>query len=329
VSTPVLICDDAGFARKQLARVLPGSWDVSLSYASNGREAIEAIRAGKGDILFLDLNMPEMDGYQVLQAIRAEDLPTVVIVVSGDIQPEAHRRVTKLGALAFLKKPVSPEQIGDVLAQYGIHQPEDARGREVDLQVDLLDGYQEVANIAMGRAADSLACLLNTFVLLATPRVRVIGPEELAQALERLVSEEHFSSVCQGFIGPGLAGEAVVAFRESSFEDIAALVSYDGGIDPSVELELLMDLANVLISACLKGMADQLDVQYSQGHPVVLGRHVRVRDLLHGAASRWKKSLAIEMGYRIENRRISCDMLLLLTEDSLELLGQRLALIID
>ena len=107
MSTPLLICDDSNMARKQVARSLPDGWDVSVSFANDGFEAIEAIKAGKGDVLLLDLNMPKMDGYQVLEAILKEDLPTLVIVISGDIQPEAHKRVTGLGALDFIKKPIS------------------------------------------------------------------------------------------------------------------------------------------------------------------------------------------------------------------------------
>ncbi|HFQ92253.1 MAG TPA: response regulator, partial [Chromatiales bacterium] len=54
--TPILICDDSSLARKQMARSLPTAWDVEISYASNGREALEELRAGKGHVLFLDLN---------------------------------------------------------------------------------------------------------------------------------------------------------------------------------------------------------------------------------------------------------------------------------
>ncbi|WP_315981312.1 response regulator [Aliamphritea spongicola] len=105
MATPLLICDDSSLARKQIARSLPDNLAVEVSFATHGGEALDAIRAGKGDVLLLDLNMPVMDGYQVLEAIQREDLPTMVIVISGDIQPSAYQRVKQLGALDFIKNP--------------------------------------------------------------------------------------------------------------------------------------------------------------------------------------------------------------------------------
>lgn len=121
MSTSVLICDDSSFARKQVQRALPAGWDVEVHFAGNGEEALAAIRAGQGEVVFLDLTMPVMDGYAVLETIKAEDLPSVVIVISGDIQPEALNRVKKMGALEFIKKPVDQARLSQVLRDFGIH----------------------------------------------------------------------------------------------------------------------------------------------------------------------------------------------------------------
>lgn len=325
MSTPVLICDDSSFAQKQMARALPPDWDVSISFASNGAEGLEAIRAGKGDILFLDLNMPVLDGYQVLEAIRREDLPTMVIVVSGDVQPEAHARVTKLGAMDFIKKPVDQGKIADILDKYGIRGAPGKARPELQVEVSAHDAYQEIANVAMGRAADLLARLLGAFVKLPVPKVSMLEGSDLHMALEAVAENESVSAVCQGFIGAGIAGEAFLTFTESSFPDLAELMSHEGKIDSSVELELLMDTASILIGACLKGIADQLDISFSQGHPVVLGQHVNIAELLKHNASRWNRTLAIEIGYRIENRNIDCDLMLLFSEDSIDALNERVS----
>lgn len=107
-------------ARKMLIRSLPQAWDIEVSQASNGIEALEHYRAGRAHVMFLDLTMPEMDGYQVLEELRREDLNSLVIVVSADIQPQAQERVLGLGAIAFVKKPVSMDKLMPILQSYGL-----------------------------------------------------------------------------------------------------------------------------------------------------------------------------------------------------------------
>ena len=331
MTTPILICDDSSFARKQMARALPAGWDVDVSFAENGAEGLEVIRSGKGEIVFLDLNMPVMDGYEVLQTIRSEDLPAMVIVVSGDIQPEAHERVTKLGAMAFVKKPVDAEELGTVLRQFGIELEVAAEPvvKQVDFGVNQFDCYQEVANVAMGQAVDQLARLLKTFVHMPIPKVSSIERGDLRMALEQVDDDDTVSAVCQGFIGSNIAGEALLIFNETSYTDLAELMHYEGDLDESRQLELLMDMACVLIGAFLNGMSEQLDVGFSQGPPVVLGQHVKVRELLGESASNWTTALSIEMGYTIEGRNIQCDLLLLFTEDSTRRLNELVAYMAD
>jgi chemotaxis protein CheY-P-specific phosphatase CheC len=332
MTTPIIICDDSSLARKQMARALPEGWDAEITFAKDGVEGLEALKSGKGEILFLDLNMPVMDGYQLLEALRGTDLNPMVIVVSGDVQPEAYNRVLELGAREFIKKPVDKTVIANILQKYDI-QDKGAQGisrrRQIELHVDVRDGCKEIANVAMGRAADLLARLLDVFVLMPIPNVNMIETSELRMTLDHIGAGEAVSSVCQGFIGSGIAGEALLIFNESSFNDIAALMKYDGKIDDAVELELLMDVASILIGACLKGIADQLDINFSQGHPIVLGHHVQIGDLVKRNAGRWKKTLAIEMCYKFENHNINCDLLLLFTEDSMESLNRLVSYLSD
>ena len=120
MSLPILVVDDSAMARKMLIKSLPPDWDVEISQAENGVEAIAAYRAGKAAVMFLDLTMPVLDGYGVLETLRKEDLNSMVIVVSADIQPVAQERVLSMGAIAFVKKPVSSELISTVLKQYGV-----------------------------------------------------------------------------------------------------------------------------------------------------------------------------------------------------------------
>ncbi|GIU43170.1 response regulator [Shewanella algidipiscicola] len=331
MSIPVLICDDSALARKQMARTLPKEWDVDIHFAANGAEGIEAIRAGKGEVVFLDLNMPVMDGYEVLEIIQKEDLPALVIVVSGDIQLKAHERVKALGALDFIQKPVSAEAISHILQEYGILTIATGDGINDSpmIEVDLRDACQEVANVAMGRAADLLAKLLDVFVLLPIPNVNVLEVSELTMTLKATEENGTISALCQGFIGAGIAGEALLLFHDSSFQDMAKLMGLANPEDANTEIEVMIDTGNVLIGAFLNGISEQLHMKFSQSHPVVLGRHCTVNDLIHDNAEKWARTLAMEINYRIEGHNIQCDLLLLFTEESLPTLNYKLGYLLD
>ena len=81
MSIPLLICDDSAMARKQVRRSLPEGWDVDVTMAANGVEGLEAIRAGRGEMVFLDLTMPELDGYGVLEHVKTEGHKSIVVVI--------------------------------------------------------------------------------------------------------------------------------------------------------------------------------------------------------------------------------------------------------
>lgn len=121
MALPILVVDDSALARKVLTKSLPEDWDVEISYAANGIEALAHYRAGRASVMFLDLTMPDMNGYEVLEVLKREELNTFVIVVSADVQTEAQERARAAGAMAFIQKPVTSEKLLPVLKEYGIH----------------------------------------------------------------------------------------------------------------------------------------------------------------------------------------------------------------
>jgi two-component system, chemotaxis family, chemotaxis protein CheY len=116
----VLIVDDSKIARMQARKALPPACHGELVEVSDGRQALDACRAGSFDLMLLDLTMPEMNGYQVLEAIR--DLPgrPPVVVMSADIQPKAKERVLSLGAIGLVPKPATAGAILELLEQAGV-----------------------------------------------------------------------------------------------------------------------------------------------------------------------------------------------------------------
>jgi chemotaxis protein CheY-P-specific phosphatase CheC/CheY-like chemotaxis protein len=314
-------------ARKQVLRALPADWSVSITEASNGRQAMEAIRKGLGQVVLLDLTMPEMDGYQVLSALRTEGLKAQVIVISGDVQEEAVRRVSELGALAFLKKPFDETELRQTLNRLGLltqstQTPQQHRSTN-NTAIHFHDAFRETVNVAIGRAAALIAKVLGVFVQLPVPNVNILEVGELHLALADAGSSQQLTAICQGLIGSGIAGEALLMFHDSEVADIAQLMQRQSA-DYS-DLEMVLDLSSVLIGACLSSIAEQIDVVFSQGHPQVLGQHAAIDELIRVNQTRWRKTLAVEISYSLEGHDIRFDLLLLFTEDSIERLTHKLA----
>ena len=327
MKTPVLICDDSGFARRAMERSIPDGWDVSISFAENGKEALALIRAGKAEVMFLDLNMPVMDGYQTMQVIKDEDLPTMVIVVSGDVQPEARNRMLALGAVEFIRKPIDNEKLIEILREFGLYSGDTSTNKRVenlapaavDSQLDQLDAYREMANIAMGQAGGQLAKLLGEFIELPIPNVNLITHNELHMAITEIKHNDRVSAVSKGFISSGINGEALVIFNDSNFSNMSKLLKYNQKFNSEIlELEALMDVSNILIGACLNALSEQLHVTFSHNHPIILGRHCDLDDILHRSESRREQILAIEIAYSIKSQGINFDLLLMFPGEAIQ-----------
>lgn len=313
--TTLLICDDSSFARKQIMRALPDDWDFELNQASHGGEAMDLLRAGGVDAMILDLNMPVMDGYQVLQALRDEAIAVSVIVVSGDIQPEARARVAELGALEFIKKPVDDDELTRVLAGLGFQAGAGTPAR-TKIETTVWDSYREIANVAVGRAADLLARYLRVFVEMPIPHVSLIEPTDLIMILNEARDAQRVTVACQGFVGKGLAGEAMLVINDAESCDIASLMNYAGELDTTARQELLLELSSMFISAALQGIGEQLDIVFSMSHPVIIGEFLHVDEIIAHNARDWNGILMFEMQSTIENHSISCNLLLLFTRES-------------
>lgn len=328
----LLICDDSSMARKQLIRALPANWPFRISHAENGLAGLDAIRAGKGEIVLLDLTMPDLDGFGVLGRMREENLQAEVIVISGDVQDEAVRRALALGARSFIKKPAEPKELEAALLALdrnllpGSHTTSSAASIELPV-VSFRDAFREIANIAMGRAAELLGRVLDVFIRLPIPNVNILEVSELHMALADAQGNQRVSAICQGYIGGGIAGEALLIFHDSDISDVEALLNHRLG--SSSQLELQLDLATIVIGACLNGISEQLDIQLSSGHPMVLGQHCTIQELIRLNRNRWKRTLAVEISYALEDRDIQFDLLLLFSEDSVPVLQQKIDFLIN
>jgi two-component system, LytTR family, response regulator len=124
-----VIVDDEPLARRRIRSMLAGADDVEvIAECANGREAIEAIEESPPDLLFLDIQMPELDGFDVLQAIGVGQVPAVIFVTAYD---QFALRAFETHALDYLMKPFDDERFEAALQR--------ARGRIREQQGGDLD----------------------------------------------------------------------------------------------------------------------------------------------------------------------------------------------
>ena len=118
ITRRVLIADDEPAMRTLLADLLRKENCEVIARAENGAEAIELYREKQPDIIFLDINMPEVSGIDALKQIREEDKGTFICMVSGDAYPETVKSAVALGVSGFVVKPLSQSRIHDVISSY-------------------------------------------------------------------------------------------------------------------------------------------------------------------------------------------------------------------
>ncbi|MGH1440070.1 MAG: histidine kinase [Cellvibrionaceae bacterium] len=196
------------------------------------------------------------------------------------------------------------------------------------LNEDQRDCLQEISNVAMGQAGDHLARLLESFVVLSIPHVAILTPTEIAMAVQT-VDDHNVSGVCQGFIGGGIAGESMLLFNDTSFSDLAKLMNFEEELNEAAERELLIDATNILVGALIRGIAEQLDIEFSFGPPAILGQHQELDKLLASGNVRWNQALVIEVNYQIEGYDVQCDLLMVITENSLDRLFGKIDYLLD
>ncbi len=195
----------------------------------------------------------------------------------------------------------------------------------LQLSEDQCDCLQEIVNVAMGQAGDSLARLLGVFVTLSVPRIGILTPADV----HRLVGQGCVSATRQAFQDgkgkDGLRGEALVVFGDSSFRELADLLHYEEeDMEGDAEHELLLDISNVLNGACLTGIADQLGEELFYSAPSILGEGERIATMLEQDRLQWESALSVEINYRLENRSFHCDLLLLMPDSAISHLAGKL-----
>jgi twitching motility two-component system response regulator PilH len=112
----VLVCDDSSADRANLERIVSGSGCVVIS-TTNGAEAVARAKAEQPDLIFLDIIMPEMDGFATCRALQADPdtkhIPVVFVTSKGQKADQVWAKMQ--GGKDLVAKPYTPQDIVDQL----------------------------------------------------------------------------------------------------------------------------------------------------------------------------------------------------------------------
>lgn len=190
------------------------------------------------------------------------------------------------------------------------------------------DALREVANIAMGQAGDSLARVFDTFVNLSVPSVRIVESKSIADTLDAVAGGHRIvHAVRQAFFSQP-TGEAIILFDEEGCIDLASLMGYDD-IDSPEEQELLLDVGNIIASACLSGIASQLQTELNYTPPRMLASRVGARQLFTDHQPNWTHSLLVNLDFGVEGHSFTCELFIFMPDSSIELIRDSLNALLD
>lgn len=109
----ILVVDDSHVMREMIVACLRGLPELEFEHAASGLEAIEKLSLSTFALVVLDLNMPDIGGYEVLEFVRSQDrlseVPILVVTTRGD--PGSRERALAAGASRFMTKPFTPDEI--------------------------------------------------------------------------------------------------------------------------------------------------------------------------------------------------------------------------
>lgn len=116
--TRVVIADDHRIFREGLAELLSGEPGITVAgTAGDGEEALALVRARRPDVLILDVTMPRLDGFAVVERLRGEDLPVRVLMLSMHKDAGNLRRALDLGVGGYVLKDDAFEQLAEAVAR--------------------------------------------------------------------------------------------------------------------------------------------------------------------------------------------------------------------
>lgn len=252
----ILVVDDSLFQRNQVTRILHEDGYETVE-AKHGQEALDFLETDIPDLICLDLLMPHLDGFGVLENLRASENTIPVVVLTADIQETQKQRCLDLGAKGFLNKPAKPHELKEII--HGLLHDADADIQPSDPELTSFeaDALKEMINIGVGKAASVLNDMLNTHVELRVPHIELYDSDGIQGYIDAAPSTS-YSSVKLGF-GGTFKGSASLVFVSENASRLVSLLTGERQEDlqmDSLMAATLTEVGNIVINGVMGSIAN-------------------------------------------------------------------------
>ncbi len=170
------------------------------------------------------------------------------------------------------------------------------------------DALQELLNISMGQAANSLAQLIETKIDISIPKISAVTPTQLYSLL---FETEGAFYTRQSFLGD-VHGEVMSVLSQAGLSEVATLMDYDEPLSKEDIQEIILELCNILAGACLAGLSDQLELTTNLNMPTLF-----LPDKANFDELQWQHSLVMEVQFIIAISSFSMRVVFCLDNESL------------
>ncbi|MBF0316822.1 MAG: hypothetical protein HQL04_01495 [Nitrospirae bacterium] len=196
----------------------------------------------------------------------------------------------------------------------------------INFNEDEYDLLKEVFNLAMGQAASGLAVLLKSFVDMVVPDIRIVQAEKVVDVIiggAGRWDDEPVTATRQTFYLNNIAdGEAIMTFDDRTFDNVYRLIGLEDKADRQYKIELMLEMTNIIASACLNGISNQLfgkDMSFVP--PTVLAENKTYKKIIYGSFQRtqlhWDYTMLAKISFKLKDESFRSELLLFISEKTI------------
>jgi PAS domain S-box-containing protein len=190
----ILIAEDYSLNRILIEELLY-AYEIKPDFAFNGQEAVEALEAKEYDIVFMDINMPVMNGIDATKEIRAKGVDTPIVALTANALEGDRERYLEQGMDDYISKPIDAQELHLLLERYKHlaveNEDESMESMEEELNADIFVQSLQEAKAALQLTTPIMVRLLDSFLTNALPNVKELISAEKAGDMKKLYEKAH------------------------------------------------------------------------------------------------------------------------------------------